>query len=142
MCGDAPDRIKRRRRAAKKTNPAERTATRRPIARAPAAAADSRSSSPRGHRILSTCLYYAFLRALSPASLRPRGMYARVRTCGRAIRAVRGVSAVYAVEDIPRRRITRGRRGEGYKGDCIPVGLFCFEPRKGCRDGNVVFGAL
>lgn len=79
MRGDAPERIKRRRRVAKKANPAERTATRRPIARAPAAAADSRSSSPRGHRILSTCLYYAFLRALPPRAF-GRAMCMRVWT--------------------------------------------------------------
>jgi len=118
---------------AKKTNPIERTTARRPIAHV--VASRGRQLVVESARISYTLpafimpFYALFPR--EPFDRRPRGVYARVRTCGRGIRAVRGVSAVYAVEDIPRRRMTRGIGKERRKGSCIPVGLFCSKRGKG-----------
>lgn len=89
MHGDALNRIKRRRRVAKKTNTAERTSL----------VHQSGSLSRRltaGRQVRADLVYSTLpLLCLSTRSSprRPR----RVRMCGRGIR---GIRAVYAVEDI------------------------------------------
>lgn len=133
MPSDARNRIKRRRRAAKKANPDARTTA------GDQSRALSRRSTTVGrlvhvdsYTVYSTCLYYAFLRALPRDD---RGVYARVHTCGRGIR---GAYVVYARYTRSRIYLSGETGGEGGRRRLYSRWSPLFRARKGSCDWNII----
>lgn len=119
MHGDALNRIKRRRRAAKKTNTAERT----PLVHQ----SGSRSRRLTAGRQVRADLVYSTLPLLCLSTRSSPRRPRRVRMCGRGIR---GIRAVYAVEDI-----LYGKRGKREReGELHSRWSLLFEARKESRD--------